>query len=213
MWTGFVAVTFPGTAQNILLVVQLSEVLHQQADSRLAVHVDIRKIRDLTWRGTPGYHKRMVPLLEEGNTWIVAPGSRQDDFRWAAVDPKYRPAQISQSSSGFSRRNGAHLFPLRLIPNTIDGAPQMSSMVPILDRTPEISCPVLGLFGNDDQFPTPQQVDDIEKALIEAGKDYEFHRYDGAGHGFFYYDRAAYRQEQAMDGWKKLFAFTDRTLR
>jgi hypothetical protein len=55
------------------------------------------------------------------------PGPRQDDFRWAAVDPKYRPAQISQTSSGFSRRNGAHLFPLRLIPNLIDGAPQIET--------------------------------------------------------------------------------------
>jgi len=31
--------------------------------------------------------------------------------------------------------------------------------------------------------------------------------YPKAGHGFFYYDRPNYRQEQAVDGWKKLFAF------
>ena len=31
--------------------------------------------------------------------------------------------------------------------------------------------------------------------------------YAGAGHGFFYYDRSVYRQEQAVDGWRKLFAF------
>jgi carboxymethylenebutenolidase len=31
--------------------------------------------------------------------------------------------------------------------------------------------------------------------------------YPQAGHGFFYYDRPNYRQEQAVDGWKKLFAF------
>ena len=90
--------------------------------------------------------------------------------------------------------------------------PQMSSMVPILDRTPEISCPVLGLFGNDDQFPTPAQVDEIEKALIEAGKDYEFHRYDGAGHAFFGPDRIAYRVEAALDGWDHIWRFLDRTL-
>jgi len=28
----------------------------------------------------------------------------------------------------------------------------------------------------------------------------------------FYYDRAAYRQEQAVDGWKKVFAFLDKNL-
>jgi len=85
--------------------------------------------------------------------------------------------------------------------------PQLPSMVPIIDRTSDINCPVLGLFGNDDQFPTPQQVDDIEKALIEAGKDYEFHRYDGAGHAFFGPDRPAYRVEAALDGWEHIWRF------
>ena len=88
----------------------------------------------------------------------------------------------------------------------------LSSMVPIIDRTPEISCPVLGFFGNDDKFPTPEQVDEIEKALIEAGKDYEFHRYDGAGHAFFGPDRPAYRVEAALDGWEHIWRFLERTV-
>ena len=41
---------------------------------------------------------------------------------------------------------------------------------------------------------------------------YEFHRYDGAGHGFFYYHAAAYRQAQAVDGWQKVFAFLEKYL-
>lgn len=36
------------------------------------------------------------------------------------------------------------------------------------------------------------------------GKTYAFHRYDGAGHGFFHYHTPAYRQQQAMDGWNKV---------
>jgi len=83
---------------------------------------------------------------------------------------------------------------------------------PIIDRTPEISCPVLGFFGNDDQFPTPAQVDEIEKALIEAGKDYEFHRYDGAGHAFFGPDRPAYRVEAALEGWDLIWKFLTKQL-
>ena len=34
----------------------------------------------------------------------------------------------------------------------------------------------------------------------------------GAGHGFFYYDRPAYRPEQAVDGWQKVFAFLGKYL-
>ena len=85
--------------------------------------------------------------------------------------------------------------------------PQLPTMVPLIDRTPDIGCPVLGLFGNDDQFPTPAQVDQIEQALRDAGKDYEFHRYDGAGHAFFSPDRPAYRVEAALDGWERIWTF------
>ena len=85
--------------------------------------------------------------------------------------------------------------------------PQLPTMVPLVDRAPDIGCPVLGLFGNDDQFPTPAQVDEIDKALTDAGKEHEFHRYDGAGHAFFSPDRPAYRVEAALDGWERVWAF------
>ena len=80
------------------------------------------------------------------------------------------------------------------------------------DYTKDLGCPLLGLFGNEDQSPTPEQVDLHEEELKKHGKNYEFHRYDKAGHGFMYYDRAMYRQEQAVDGWSKVFAFLDKNL-
>ena len=76
-----------------------------------------------------------------------------------------------------------------------------------IDYTADLSCPVLGLFGADDSSPSPEQVALHEEALKRHGKEYEFHMYEGAGHGFFYYDRSVYRQEQAVDGWRKIFAF------
>ncbi len=82
----------------------------------------------------------------------------------------------------------------------------------VIDMTPEMRCPLLGIFGNDDASPDPDQVNRTEAVLRDLGKDYEFHRYDGAGHGFFATDRANYRPEQAVDGWKKVFAFFERTL-
>ena len=76
----------------------------------------------------------------------------------------------------------------------------------------DLSCPLLGIFGQDDQSPTPEQVNLHEEELKNHNKNYEFYRYDGAGHGFFYYDRGAYRQEQAVDGWNKIFAFLEKNL-
>ncbi|GHU78825.1 carboxymethylenebutenolidase [Clostridia bacterium] len=76
-----------------------------------------------------------------------------------------------------------------------------------IDCTPQLACPLLGIFGNDDRSPTAEQVDLHEEALKKYGKDYEFHRYDDAGHGFWYYHTGMYRQQQAMDSWEKVFAF------
>ena len=69
---------------------------------------------------------------------------------------------------------------------------------------------MLGLFGNEDKAPSPEQVDELEAALKAAGKEYEFHRYDEAGHGFFAVDRPNYRQAAATDGWVKVFDFYGR---
>ncbi len=91
---------------------------------------------------------------------------------------------------------------------------QLSPARPVapIDYTDRLSAPLLGIFGNDDQFPTPEQVDAHEAELKKHGKEYEFHRYDGAGHGFFYYHTPAYRPQQAMDGWNKIFEFFGREL-
>jgi carboxymethylenebutenolidase len=76
-----------------------------------------------------------------------------------------------------------------------------------IDLTEKITCPVLGIFGNDDQNPSRDHVNRTEEVLKKLGKTYEFHRYDGCGHAFFNTMRVAHRPEQAADGWNKVFAF------
>ena len=76
-----------------------------------------------------------------------------------------------------------------------------------VDLTEQLQCPLLGFFGNDDQFPSPQQVDVHEAELKRYGKQYEFHRYDGAGHAFWNYAGDSYRPGPAMDAWDKALAF------
>jgi carboxymethylenebutenolidase len=81
-----------------------------------------------------------------------------------------------------------------------------------LNYTQNLACPLLGLFGEDDQSPSLEQVALHEQELKKLGKNYEFHTYPGAGHGFFYQHRPSYRQEQAVDGWKRVFAFFEKQL-
>ena len=89
--------------------------------------------------------------------------------------------------------------------------PKTQPVAPI-ELTEGIRCPLLGIFGNDDTNPSPADVDRTEAALKRFGKNYEFHRYDQAGHAFFAWYRTNYRPEQAQDGWKKVFAFFERSL-
>jgi carboxymethylenebutenolidase len=93
----------------------------------------------------------------------------------------------------------------------VDDPAQLTDKRPVapIDLTERMTAPLLGIFGNEDRAPTPEQVDRTEEVLKRLGKTYEFHRYDGAGHGFFAVDRPAYRPEQAVDGWKQVFAFYD----
>lgn len=83
---------------------------------------------------------------------------------------------------------------------------------PIIDLAAQLSCPLLGLFGVEDKFPSPDQVAELDRALTEHAKPHEFHSFDGAGHGFFAVDRPSYRVEAATQGWRLIVDFYGRTL-
>jgi carboxymethylenebutenolidase len=80
-------------------------------------------------------------------------------------------------------------------------------LAPIVGMSKDLSCPLLGLFGADDKYPTPEETAELSKVLDDLGKPHEFHTYDGAGHAFFSVDRPAYRPEAANDGWQKIWDF------
>jgi len=91
-----------------------------------------------------------------------------------------------------------------------DGFPL--SVEPIVHLAPQLSCPLLGLFGAEDQYPSPDQVDELERALEKADKEFEFHTFEGAGHAFFAVNRPSYRPEAANEGWERIGEFFGRTL-
>jgi carboxymethylenebutenolidase len=83
-----------------------------------------------------------------------------------------------------------------------------------IDLADQICCPVAGFFGNDDQNPTPEDVDDYGEALSRANVPHTFYRYDGAGHAFQNFPNPErYRPEQSEDAWEKVLAFFGTTLR
>jgi carboxymethylenebutenolidase len=77
----------------------------------------------------------------------------------------------------------------------------------LVDQLPKLRAPLLGLFGNDDSYPSPEQVTELDQILTDNDKPHEFHRYDDAGHAFFSVDRPSYRVAAANDGWERITAF------
>jgi carboxymethylenebutenolidase len=86
-------------------------------------------------------------------------------------------------------------------------------MQPILGLAPQLSCPLLGLFGKEDRYPSPESVATLDEELTRLGKEHDFHSYDGAGHSFFSVDRPAYRVDAALDGWRRIDDFFARLLK
>jgi carboxymethylenebutenolidase len=89
--------------------------------------------------------------------------------------------------------------------NPPEGAPL--KVTGLLGRAGDLRCPLLGLFGAEDSFPSPDEVAELAAELTRLGKEHDFHTYEGAGHAFFAPDRPSYRPEAAVDGWQRIFAF------
>lgn len=85
-----------------------------------------------------------------------------------------------------------------------EGAPMRRNLV---DQLPNLRAPLLGLFGAEDQYPSPEQVAELRAILAANGKVFEEHTYENAGHAFFAVDRPAYRVAAANDGWERIAAF------
>src|SRR5260370_24065712 len=76
----------------------------------------------------------------------------------------------------------------------------------------DVKIPLQGHFANHDDHVTPKVVDDFEKALKAAGKDFEFFRYD-AHHAFVNEQRMAVHDRHAAElGWSRATAFLKKHL-
>jgi len=98
--------------------------------------------------------------------------------------------------------------------SVVASADQLNDLRPVapIDMTPDMGCPILCLFGEQDANPSPEHRVAIEAALQPAGNKYEIASYPDAGHAFFAVDRPAYRPEAANDGWARIFDFYGRYL-
>jgi carboxymethylenebutenolidase len=82
-----------------------------------------------------------------------------------------------------------------------------------IERASNLKCPLLGIFGEQDEMIPMEQVRQLEERLRREEKDFEIQTYPGCGHAFFNDTRESYREEAARDAWEKTLTFFARHLR
>jgi carboxymethylenebutenolidase len=76
-----------------------------------------------------------------------------------------------------------------------------------------LGAPVLGIFGEQDDFVPPQAVSQLEDAIQQAGGTIEARIYANASHAFFNDSRPdVYNSEAAADAWQRTLSFLQQQL-
>jgi carboxymethylenebutenolidase len=117
---------------------------------------------------------------------------------------------------GFCMGGGLALVLGTQRPEAVAAVVTAYGLIPWPDATPDYSklnARVLGHFGNNDDFFTPDGARALEGQIRQLGKDVEFHFYEGVGHAFFNEDRPeAYDAAAAQLLWQRTLAFFRETL-
>ena len=96
------------------------------------------------------------------------------------------------------------------------GRPYQGASGPVtgFDLAKDIKAPFLGLFGETDTNPKPEDALKFGEMLKQHGnKDVEIVIYPGAGHAFHADYRPSYKAEAAADAWKRCVAWFDKYLK
>jgi carboxymethylenebutenolidase len=81
------------------------------------------------------------------------------------------------------------------------------------DRSKDISCPIMGHFGEDDKNPSPADMKKLDAELTRLGKQHEFYSYAGAAHAFANFGSGNYREHAANASWPRTFEFFGKYLK
>ena len=92
----------------------------------------------------------------------------------------------------------------------LGGTPSSIQPKTALDVAADIRCPLLGLYGAQDQGIPVASVNEAETKAKAAGKTVEIVIYPDAGHGFHADYRPSYKSADAADAWNRAIAWFQR---
>jgi carboxymethylenebutenolidase len=113
--------------------------------------------------------------------------------------------------TGFCMGGGLALMLAAQRPDDVKAAVPFYGFVPWEHAHPDwskVQGSILGHYGTEDEFFSPEKAKELEATLKGLGKDVELHIYDGAHHAFFNDTRPEVYDEQAADtAWIRTLEF------
>jgi len=106
---------------------------------------------------------------------------------------------------------GSYSFGLAATDDRIRAAVPYYGAPPDQVSVGNITCPVLAIYGEDDERLI-SGLPDVTERLLDAGVDFTTEVYPGAGHAFFNDTSSRYHAESAADAWTLTLDFFARHL-
>jgi carboxymethylenebutenolidase len=118
------------------------------------------------------------------------------------------PAANGKSAAVGFCWGGAMSFAYAAQQPALSGAVVYYGSPPAASEMEKITCPVLGLYGQDDARIT-STVDSTRDSMQKLGKQFQAHVYEGAGHGFLRQqaDRDGANRKASEEAWAKTIEF------
>jgi carboxymethylenebutenolidase len=166
------------------------------------------------------YHGTKVPLTEPDEAakemMVLSMDVTAKELNGTVDELIRRTGRDHVGVIGFCMGGGLALVLGTQRPEAVAAVVTAYGLIPWPDATPDYSklnARVLGHFGNNDDFFTPDGARALEGQIKQLGKDVEFHFYEGVGHAFFNEDRPeAYDAAAAQLLWQRTLAFFRETL-
>jgi carboxymethylenebutenolidase len=147
--------------------------------------------------------------LGQGLDWLPPV---MDDLRACVEFLRRRPgASAKVGAVGFCL-GGRLAFHLATVEPSLNAAVVFYGAGPREEEIARINCPVLGIYGEDDEFIT-KDMPRVEAAMKRAGKSFEREVYNRTGHAFARPGSKGYREDRAAEAWARTDAFLARCLR
>jgi carboxymethylenebutenolidase len=166
------------------------------------------------------YHGTKVPLTEPDEAAKEMMALSMDvtakELNGAVDELVRRTGRDRVGVIGFCMGGGLALVLGTQRPDAVAAVVSAYGLIPWPDATPDYSklmARVLGHFGENDDFFTPDAARELESQLKQLGKDATFYTYEGVSHAFFNEDRPeVYNPEAAALLWDRTLAFFRETL-